>query len=332
MERAMRKVLMGSIVAAAIAAIGTTAKAGTYIPVPMVEGAVSQIVFSINNHNVVAGSFRDSANVEHGFFGPLDGSNYTVFDFPGEGTIGTQARSINDHGAITGIALNPKFKVGEQFYRSPNGKFKTFRANGKKLDGIAQGLDDGGISVGDYTKPNGKIVGYLGQKGRYLKDFLAGLQGSTQISPRGIVQTVTSKFVVGFHLNISGGKFGFIYEKTSGQDAHTQVIGHSNASGTALEDINKSLVASGQWTDSEGNSHGFTYRLHNGNYVDLDPLDGSTSQQAWGINDHNLVALSTSSGISYIYCPRIADKCPAGGFPRHERSSRLRPTGVTATQ
>src|SRR4051812_8327338 len=78
-----------------------SALAGTYIPVPMVPGAKSQIVFSINNHNVVAGSFRDSANVEHGFFGPLDGSNWTTFDAPFEGTTGTEARSINDHGAIT---------------------------------------------------------------------------------------------------------------------------------------------------------------------------------------------------------------------------------------
>jgi hypothetical protein len=146
----MRKFLMGSVAAAAMAVSTGTLQAGTYIPVPMVPGAVSEIAFSINNHNVVTGSFRDSANVEHGFFGPLDGSNWTVFDFPGEGTTGTEPRYINDHGAITGIALNPKFKVGEEFYRSAGGKFKIFRAYGKKLDGVAQGMNHADTSMGDY--------------------------------------------------------------------------------------------------------------------------------------------------------------------------------------
>ncbi|MBV9063689.1 MAG: hypothetical protein JOY77_12285, partial [Alphaproteobacteria bacterium] len=116
--------------AVAVAAAAGSANAGTYIPVPMVPGAVSEIAFSINNKNIVAGSYRDSANVEHGFFGPLDGSNWTTFDAPFEGTTGTEARSINDDGAIVGIATNPKFKVGEEFYRTPEGKFKIFRANG----------------------------------------------------------------------------------------------------------------------------------------------------------------------------------------------------------
>jgi uncharacterized membrane protein len=129
----MRGYGMATVAAAAmIAATGLVAHAGTYIPVPMVAGAVSEIVFSINNHNVVAGSYRDSANVEHGFFGPLDGSNWTVFDFPGEGTTGTEARSINDHGAITGIATNPNFKVGEEFYRAPDGTFSVFEKDGQR--------------------------------------------------------------------------------------------------------------------------------------------------------------------------------------------------------
>jgi len=112
--------------AVAVAAAAGSANAGTYIPVPMVPGAVSEIAFSINNKNVVAGSFRDSANVEHGFFGPLDGSSWTTFDAPFDGTTGTEARSINDDGVIVGIATNPNFKVGEEFYRAPDGTFSVF--------------------------------------------------------------------------------------------------------------------------------------------------------------------------------------------------------------
>ncbi|MBV8800580.1 MAG: hypothetical protein JO208_12330, partial [Alphaproteobacteria bacterium] len=269
-----------------------------------------------------------SANVEHAFFGPLDGSSWTTFDAPFDGTTGTEARSINDDGAIVGIATNPKFKVGEEFYRAPDGTFTVFEKDGQPLDGIAQGLDDDDLNVGDYIKPNEKIVGYLGQNGKYSKDFLLrqGYKDFPQISPRGRITAGNTIYVVGFLVNPQGGQSVFIYDKVPRLHAHTREIGHPDATGTALEGINKSLVASGQWTNSAGHSHGFTYRLHNGNYVDLDPLDGSTSQQAWGINDHNLVALSTSSGTSYIYCPRIVDKCPAQGLTHPRR--RGQNTGV----
>ena len=79
------------MVTAALIVTISAAQAGTYIPVPMVPGAMSEIVFGINDSNVVAGSYRDSANVEHAFFGPLDGSNWTTFDAPFEGTAGTEA-------------------------------------------------------------------------------------------------------------------------------------------------------------------------------------------------------------------------------------------------
>jgi len=194
----MRKFAL-AIVGAAVAC--SAARAGTYIPVPMVPGAVSEIAFSINNHNVVAGSYRDSANVEHGFFGPLDGSNWITFDAPFDGTTGTEPRYIGDDGAITGIALNPKFKVGEEFCRSPSGRFKIFKGlDGRKLDGIAQGLAKKDRSVGDYISTEGKAIGYLGQKGKYLEDFRLHLNGNKkqrqQISPRG--RTDSNYVVVGF--------------------------------------------------------------------------------------------------------------------------------------
>ena len=312
----MRKVLMATVAAAAMmaAAVQTAARAGTYIPVPMVPGAVSQIVFSINNHNVVAGSFRDSADVEHGFFGPLDGSNYTVFDFPGEGTIGTQARSINDHGAIVGVALNPKFKIGEEFYRSPNGTFKTFRLNGKKLDGIAQGLNASGTNVGDYLI-GGKAAGYIGQKGKYVDDFKLHLDGHNtfqQVSPRGIDDL--EQVVVGSFLDQGGLQHGFWQTHVDGSHYSPNEVNYPGAKATALEDISEYGYLTGQWSDVNGNTHAFilTLKNHRNTITDLDPQDGSTSQQAWGTNDNGLVALSTDTGKSYVYCARRnANKCPA---------------------
>lgn len=163
----MRKLLLAPVSALGLMMAGSPApQAGTYIPVPMVPGAVSQIVFAINNHNVVAGSFRDANNVEHGFFGPLDGSNYTVFDFNGDGTTGTEPRYISDHGAIDGFATNPAFQVGEEFYRSPDAIFKIFQLNGQPLDGVAQGINSSEINMGDYYKSaRNRFIGYKGNHG-----------------------------------------------------------------------------------------------------------------------------------------------------------------------
>lgn len=314
----MRKVwMMASAAVAIMTTAALNASAGTYIPVPMVPGAVSEIVFGINDSNVVAGSFRDSANVEHGFFGPLDGSNWTVFDAPFDGTTGTEARYINDHGAITGIAINPNFKVGEEFYRSPKGKFKVFSLNGQPLDGVAQGMNSSGASVGDYINAEGKTVGYIGQNGKYVEDFKLHLKGNKnflQVSPRGIDEF--DQTWVGLFVDQSGILHGF--RQTRNVDGRYSVgqIDYPDAKATALEDVAESGIFPGQWTDTDGNVHAFFFDLknHKGPFIDLDPGDGSTSQQAWGANKHGFIALSTDAGSSYIYCPKNqAEKCPSGG-------------------
>lgn len=312
----MRKNLLVSV-SAFVAAGWCAAIAGTYIPVPMVPGAVSQIVFAINNHNVVAGSFRDANNIEHGFFGPLDGSNYTAFDFPGDGTTGTEPRYINDKGAIDGFATNPNFQIGEEFYRSPSGVFKVFQIDGQPLDGVAQGMNDDGTNMGDYYNNEGERVGYRGRYGVYKNNFGVHLNGHkhfSQVSPRGI--TDLGNVTVGQFLDQSGVQYGF-FQEDLGKGKFALVINYPNATSASLEDINDSLMATGQRTDSKGNSHAFQINLEelqNIRIKDLNPRDGSTYQQAWGINDHGLVALSTSTGMSYIYCPKKnPDKCPAGG-------------------
>jgi hypothetical protein len=307
------------IAAAAMIGACSGVRAGTYIPVPMVPGAVSEIVFSINNHNVVAGSFRDSANVEHAFFGPLDGSNWTTFDAPFEGTTGTEARYINDHGAITGIALHPKFKVGEQFYRAPDGTFSVFEKDGQPLDGIAQGMDSTDASVGDYLSTDGRTLGYIDQSGKYKKDFKLHLHGKgkfLQISPRGVSDS--SGVIVGLFVDENGTRHGFWQNQFNG--VATVVDYPDSQSRTAIEDMNQQSIFTGQWKELSGDTHAFIL-IYGRRIVDLDPKDGSASQQAWGLNDNGLVALSTSVGHSYIFClKKYAGSCPDGGFTLRDRT------------
>ena len=65
--------------------------AATVVPVTPAPGAVQTIVFGINRHGEITGSWIDTSNVTHGFFGPLNGT-YTSFDYGGTST-GTAARA-----------------------------------------------------------------------------------------------------------------------------------------------------------------------------------------------------------------------------------------------
>ncbi|MBV9063738.1 MAG: hypothetical protein JOY77_12545, partial [Alphaproteobacteria bacterium] len=146
--------------------MNSAAGAATYIPVVPPPGAASVTVFDINDSNIIAGSFNDSAGVEHGFFGPLDGSNYTVLDIP-EGTTGTEPRGIGNDGSITGLAKGSGFVIAQEFFRHPDGSYTILHNPYRTFDGVAQGIDDQDGFVGDFYGDLGVRVGYKGIDGQY---------------------------------------------------------------------------------------------------------------------------------------------------------------------
>lgn len=305
----MRNVLLST--AAAVGALllaASSSTAASYIPVPSVPNSVSMIVFGINNDDIITGSYRDSAGIEHGFVGPLDGSNYTTFDFGGAST-GTEPRAINQKNEITGIATGSGFSIGEEFYRRHDGAIRPIMHQQQPMDGIAQGINGLGTNVGDFYDKNGIRVGYYGVRGRFQKLFNLHIKDWVQNSPRGITGGNT---VDGYFIDNNGAEHGFIQTPGTGT---VQVIDYpdNNAVLTVLEDINEMGLASGQWNDTAGNPHAFLLDTTTGNFTVLDPGDGSTFQQAWSMNGKGLVALSTSNGTSYIYCPYAQKQCPKNG-------------------
>jgi len=215
---------------------------------------------------------------------------------------GTEPRAISDHGVIDGFATDPSFAVGEEFTRATDGTITAFTKNNLPLDGIAQGVNKMGNSTGDYINPNTNVRdGYLGANGLWLSDVNLGLT-VTQTSPRSINK---SGALAGFYLDAAGARHGFILANGA-----TQVIDADNTGTTALEGLNKKGFASGQVIDSSGNPHSFTYDSTTGVFTTINVGDGSTLQQAWGVNDNGLVAVSTSIA-SYIYCPQT-QHCPTG--------------------
>jgi len=304
----MRNLLIGAsalVGAALLASTAAQAKGATYVQIAPPSGAVTVLPFGINDSNIVAGGYTDADGVLHGFYGPPDGSNYTTFDMTDGST--PEARGIRNDGSITGLALGNGFTFGEEFYRSPTGKIKLLKdPSGNVMDGVAQGGNDRGIYVGDHLDTDFVTrLGFEGKSGRYKSDFVLNVQGVTSTNPR---QINNKKDVAGGYIGSDGIQHGFVLRngKLITFDAPNSV------NVTTAEGINDAGEVSGLYTDADGNRHGFVYDVRKGTYTILDPGDGSTAQEAWGINNAGMVVFDTDSGaIPYIYCPRGV-QCPAG--------------------
>jgi hypothetical protein len=301
----MHKFLLATASFACLAA--SAAQAATYIPVTPPPGATTTIVFGMNDQNIITGAYTDSTGVQHGFFGPLNGA-YTTFDFGGSST-GTVPRAIGVDGSIDGYAPAPGYVTGIEFWRRPRGQIDPITRHHQPLDGVVQGINSFDVHLGDYVDPTGVVTGYFGHGRHFKKDFVLHIKGILQNSPRGINH---DNAIAGFFIDADGAEHGFIQENSMGQN-ETDVIDYPGAVTTVLEDINQLFQAPGQWTDSSGNPHAFIYDANTGTFTDLDPGDGSVYQQAWSTTKDGLTALSTSNGVSYIYCPLPAGECPAAG-------------------
>jgi len=298
-------------------AVMTQAQAATIVTVTPPDGATATTVFGINDHGVIAGSYVDANGVEHGFFGPLNGA-YTTFDLGGT-TTSTEPRALNDDGDITGFGADPSFTVGTEFLRdAKKGTISIFEKDGVPMDGIAQGIiKKKDMSTGDYIDPNSGVRnGYLAKDGKYQSDVDLGLN-AVRTSPRGMNKKGT---LAGLYFDDTGASHGFILAK----NGTPQVIDADGSGTTALEGINKKEIVSVQVTDADGNPHSMVYDNNSGTFTAIDIPDGSTLQQAWGVNDRGQIAVSTDIA-SYIYCTRD-NQCPNGAAKIADgRSWKARP-------
>lgn len=303
----MRNFLLGASALVGVALLANSAaEAATYVPIAFPSGAVTVLPFGINDNNIIAGGYTDSSGILHGFYGPPDGSNYTTFDFD-DGTT-PEARAIRNDGSITGLSLGG-FVFGEEFYRSPTGKIKILKdPAGNVQDGVAQGGNDAGVYVGDHLDTDGSTrLGFKGKAGKYKADFtLPKLQGVTSTNPR---QINNHGVVAGGYIASDGIQHGFV------KDGKTRITFDAPGSVgvTTAEGINDAGQVSGLYTDSSANRHAFLYDVSTGTFTAIDPGNGSSAQEAWGINNQGLIVGDTDSGaFPFIYCPLPKRQCPKG--------------------
>jgi len=305
----MRKSLLAASALVSVGLLASSAtQAASYITIAPPPGAATYNAFSINDNNIVAGSFTDSGGIQHGYYGPPDGSKYKTFDL--KNVTGTQPRFIFNDKSITGLALASGFSFGEEFYRSPTGDITIMKKKKLTFDGVAQGGNDSGIYVGDYVNSDGIRVGYTAQAGKYLSAVKLPIT-VTSTNPR---QINNNNLIAGSYIDTAGTQHGFTLKgKKFKSFDYPDAVGV-----TAPEGVNDAGIVTGLWTDSGANRHGFLFDTTTGKFTQIGPDDGSTFQEAWGINNAGLVAGDTSNGYGWIYCPLKAKKCPKGGAaPAH---------------
>jgi hypothetical protein len=292
---ALRGFLLGSVAAVAVS---LSARAAVLIPVLAAPESTVTTVFGINDQYQIAGSYvgKDDG-IEHGFFGTLDG-NYFSFD---AGNGGTEARAIANNGDIVGFANSQSGVTSDQpvFEMFDNGKIRT-------LDGIfgrAQGIENlkGRFAGTRWDFNNHQAVAFVGRRGKYMHDVripeVHQASEANGINGAGVV--VGDYFRPPTH--------GFI---GSGNKLQTVDYPSDDATGTAMEGINDSGMAVGQWVDSAGNTHSFLLEIGSNTFTDIN-VTGATNVYAWNINKQGAVAVSSDAG-SFVWCKKVR-QCPAGG-------------------
>ncbi|HEY3779186.1 MAG TPA: hypothetical protein VGL35_14130 [Rhizomicrobium sp.] len=309
----MRSRLPISLVVAGLMAATAPAWAGSWVAVPSVSGSTQTSVFGITDKNIITGDYTDSSGVQHGFVGPIDGSNDKSFDDP-DGT--TQPRAINDMGWISGFdSLSTA-----TWERSPAGKLKPVTKSGTALDGVAQGLNASGVFGADYIDPNtGATVAYLGKKYKYMSKFKLSISNSGYAA-RGVD---AAGDIAGWYYDPSTQlQHGFIII-----NGKAKTIDYPNATYTVMEGLNDNGIVPCQYEDTSGVIHGCYYDVSTKKIKSLD-VPGSTLTQIWGANDKDVIAASATVGgvgVSYVYCIHTKGCPTAGALHQMLRGSPPRP-------
>ena len=300
-----RQALMISAALVGMLAAAPAMAKGTLYTLPLVSGSSETIAFGVSDNQTITGFWLDSNDVENGFVGPADGSDYTTFN--DDPTGGTQPRGINAKGYITGIDDVGSGNVLDYipYERAPDGTITDVTMDGTALNYLVQGINKKGVFTGSYENSSSQIIGYTGKNAEYKKSFTLPGITTTAVAGRGMNDAGD---IVGWYEDSSGIQHGFLL---SGKTATT--IDDPNGT-TNLEGINNNGEASGLYTDASGNRHGFTYDIKKKKFTEL-TVSGSTYVEVWGLNDNGVVAIDgeNSSGVfvGYLYCP-TAKVCPKG--------------------
>lgn len=294
-HRRSRDIALATVCALGVA-IGfqAPASAATYTAVPNysdTDGSLTSLL-GINNAGWLTGSANFGPNAT-GLVRDAAG-NYTTFSVDAF----TQGRAISETNVVSGYANDgTHFITGTEFVRATDGTVTTLQnpVGGANLHGIAQGMNASGAIVGDYVVSGATRHGYL-LDGGVLTDL--SLPGGDVTRARGITDAGD---IAGWAVG-PGGARGFVL---SGGAYSFYTVPVAGALGTTFEDLNNLGIAVGNYSDAGGNSHGFFYNTGTHLFTELH-VAGATNIQAFGINDHGQIILTTDLATgprNFIYDP-----------------------------
>ncbi|MGZ6018113.1 MAG: PEPxxWA-CTERM sorting domain-containing protein [Phenylobacterium sp.] len=275
------------LLAAAVVAIGAgAAQAGTLTAIASDPLATSTSVLDINNSGWMTGNVVVGGQTL-GFIRDAGGT-YTTFSVNTD----TFGRGIDNHNNILGYATDAtqSFATDNEYMRTPGGVVTLLQNpnTSAPLHGIGQGANDAGAIVGDYIATPGGLSPHNGYilHGASFTDLT--VPGETRTSARAIEDDGT---VAGWALDATGFQEGWIYSGgvfTTFQDPNAA----AGNRGTIFEDINNSGLVAGMWIDSGGADHAFEFNSLTNTFTEI-AVAGATNVQAFGVNDHGDVVLTT---------------------------------------
>jgi probable HAF family extracellular repeat protein len=164
---------------------------------------IGTFVVAINASGEVAGYYKDSNGVPHGF--TYSGGTFSNFSDPNAGSMGTLVAGINGSGAVAGYYYDSSGT--EHGFTYINGTFSNFNdPNAGSMGTNIAGINDSGEVAGNYYDSSGTEHGFTYINGTFsnFSDPNAGSMGTivTGINDAGQV--------VGDYYDSSGVEHGFV--------------------------------------------------------------------------------------------------------------------------
>ena len=251
-------------------------------------------LIGINNAGWTTGSINYLDGSSLGFLRSPDGV-YTTFS----DQFFTQGRAVSNSNTVIGYSstLDKQRKNFREFSYSSGSLTRLANpTTGQPLIGIAQGINDAGVTVGTYLTTHDGMTGNYGfiLNGSTLTTLSIPGQPDEATNARGITNDGT---VVGWIINDALQGSGFVYK-----DGAYIYVNHPNDNGTSiLEAVNNFGIAAGGYTDSSGHSQAFLYNIATKTFSNIS-VPGSTSVITFGINDGGQYVVNSDAG-QFIFTP-----------------------------
>jgi hypothetical protein len=162
---------------------------------------------AINDFGVIAGTYTDGNNANHGFVRSAFGK-ITTFDAPGASQ-GTFPGNINNFGVIVGTFLDTNF-VSHGFIRSPEGKFAVFDAPGSvggPVGTFSAFINDLGVIAGSYYDATSDVeFGFLRWPNGQFEQFAAPKASTAAFAGTNLLA-----------INLEGTTTGFVFDHVDSQ-------------------------------------------------------------------------------------------------------------------